>query len=200
MSSDMNPRTCVVTRTEKSPDEMIRFVLDPQNRVVPDLKRKLPGRGVWVTAHKQMIEEAIAKDHFQRGFKAQVVVDYSLTQLIEDLFKQSTLGLLGLARKSGSVVTGQAKANDAVRAGAASIVLHATDAANDGTKKLDAAIRSLEEDDEEIPSVFKCFSSDELDAALGNVNTMHLAILSGGIAENLEAILIKLNAFQEIQT
>jgi len=194
----MNLRTCVVTRTEKSPDQMIRFVLDPEARVVPDIKRKLPGRGVWVTAQRKIIEEAITKGHFQRGFKAQVVVESNLTQLIENLLKQSALGLLGMARKSGSVVTGQAKSNDAVRAGAASIVLHATDAAADGTRKLEAAIRSLEEEDEEVPSVFKNFSSDELDAALGNVNIMHLAVLSGGIAEKLKSVLKKLGAIQAL--
>ncbi len=198
MSLDMNPRTCVVTRTEKSPDEMVRFVLGPNDQVTPDLKLKLPGRGVWVTASKKMIDEAISKDHFQRGFKQKVVVDKDLTQLIEKLLKQSALGLLGLARKSSSVVTGQSKSSDAVRAGAASVILHATDAAADGTRKLEAAIRSLDEDEgDDIPKVFHCFTSDELDSALGNVNTMHLAVLSGGIAENLEGILIKLSAFQD---
>lgn len=195
----MNPRTCIVTRTEKSPDEMIRFVLGPSGTVTPDLRRKLPGRGVWVTATKKMIDEAVSKKHFHRGFKKQIVIENNLTQLVERLLVQSALALISLARKSGSVVTGQSKANDAIRAGAASVVIHAKDAAADGIRKLKAATGSLEEEySDEIPSVFHCFSSDELDGALGAVNTMHLAILSGGIAENLESVLTKLKTFQEV--
>lgn len=193
----MNTRTCIVSREDKSPDQMIRFVLGPSNEVTPDLKRKLPGRGVWVTAEKNMIEQAIAKGHFHRGFKQQVVVNDDLTQLIETLLRQSALGLLGMAKKSGSVVLGRSKSNDAIRANAAQIVLHATDAAEDGRKKLEAAIRSLDEEEgDEIPGVFCCFSGDELDAAFGGVNIMHLVVLPGGIADNLEGILQKLVAFK----
>ena len=43
-------RTCIVTRAVKPVAELIRFVLGPDDQVVPDLKHKLPGRGVWVTA------------------------------------------------------------------------------------------------------------------------------------------------------
>jgi len=193
----MNTRTCTVSKQDKSPDQMIRFVLGPSNEVTPDLKRKLPGRGVWVTANKEMVEQAIAKGHFHRGFKRQVVVNNDLTQLIETLLRQSALGLLGMAKKSGSVITGQSKSNDAIRAGAAQIAMHATDAAADGTKKLEAAIRSLDEEEgDEIPGVFCCFSSDELDAAFGGVNIMHLIVLPGGITDSLESILRKLVAFK----
>ena len=47
---DGSQRTCIVTRAKLPPDELLRFVLAPDGQVVPDLKRKLPGRGVWVQA------------------------------------------------------------------------------------------------------------------------------------------------------
>jgi len=37
-------RTCVVSRKPAAETELIRFVLDPEGRVVADLKRRLPGR------------------------------------------------------------------------------------------------------------------------------------------------------------
>src|SRR5882724_11710040 len=43
-------RTCIVTGEEGTPERMIRFVVGPQGEVVPDLARKLPGRGLWVRA------------------------------------------------------------------------------------------------------------------------------------------------------
>ena len=64
-------RTCVVTRRAGSPDDLIRFVLAPDGTVTPDLKRKLPGRGVWVTARRKEIAEAVKKRAFTRGFKAE---------------------------------------------------------------------------------------------------------------------------------
>ena len=64
-------RTCIVSRTAKPPAEMIRFVLGPGNEVYPDLKHKLPGRGVWVTAQADMVNEAVRRRLFSRAFKAE---------------------------------------------------------------------------------------------------------------------------------
>ena len=79
----MNPRTCIATRQERSPDEMIRFVLDGDDRVVPDLKRKLPGRGVWITNGKSHVKTAIEASLFARSFKKAVTVGQDLLDLID---------------------------------------------------------------------------------------------------------------------
>ena len=65
-------RTCIVSRTVRPPAELIRFVLGPENQVVPDLRHKLPGRGVWVTARRAVVEEAVRRRLFARAFKAEV--------------------------------------------------------------------------------------------------------------------------------
>ena len=182
---DMNPRTCIVTREEGSPDQLIRFVLGPEGKVYPDLKRKLPGRGVWVSCERSRVEEAVQKGAFARGLKTKVVADISLPQQVEALMKADALGLLALAKKAGEIVPGQANAEAAVKSGAAALVLTATDASEGGVGKMERALHALEQFEDITVPAFRMFSSDELDQATGGVNTMHLALLSGGIADKL---------------
>ena len=71
-------RTCIVTRAALPAAELIRFVLGPDDRVFADLKHKLPGRGVWVTARRDLVQEAVKRRLFARAFKAEVKVGATL--------------------------------------------------------------------------------------------------------------------------
>lgn len=192
MAQDMNPRTCIVTRQEKSPDEMIRFVVGPDNQVFPDLKRKLPGRGVWVTAERKKLEEAVSKNLFARGFKDKVKADDNLPQLVEDLLRQTTLQALAMTKKAGLVATGQAKAEAMIRDSAALALLQASDAGTDGVKKLAAAIKAQKVYEERETMLIDEFTSEELDKTLNGTNTMYVALLKGGAAEKLVKMIDRL--------
>lgn len=109
-------RTCVVTRQVRPEHELIRFVLDPCARVVVDLKHRLPGRGVWVTAQRAALEEAVRRKAFARGFRRQVEVDQDLPEQVAAALRSSALGSLGLARKAGAALSGFAKVDALVRA------------------------------------------------------------------------------------
>lgn len=196
MKRDMNPRTCIVTRTEQSPDLMVRFVLDPESRVVPDLKRKLPGRGVWVSCDKALVQQAVAKGLFSRGFKAKVEAGQDLPDLVESLMCRNALDAISLAKKAGVVVPGQAKAEAAMRSGEAGLLLMASDAGADGVTKMGFALRTLELHDGLNLPLFRSFASAELDGATGGVNVMHLAILSGGMAGRLQIMLERLRRYR----
>ena len=111
---DMSERTCIVTRQVGEPDGLLRFVAGPDMSVVPDLKRKLPGRGCWVTAERQYVEQAAKKNIFARALKMKVTSPDDLPEMVDRLLKQSVLGSLGLARKAGQVVMGAAKAEGEV--------------------------------------------------------------------------------------
>ena len=192
MAQDMNPRTCIVSKTEKSPSQMIRFVLGPGNQVFPDLKRKLPGRGVWVTANRKMIEDAIAKSIFSKGFKNKVEVDNGLPDLIEKLLRKDALQALMIAKKSGLVMTGQAKSEGLVRDGAVSALLQASNAGSDGAKKLASAIKTQKVYAEQDVKLINEFSSDELDEALSKTNTVFVALLKGGATNKLVEMIDRL--------
>ncbi len=178
----MNDRTCIVTREAGGPDDMIRFVAGPDGAVVPDLKRDLPGRGCWVKAERRLVDEAVKRKLFARALKEGVTPDADLGALVERLLTKSALGSLALARKAGAVVTGSTKVDQAIRTGAAVMVLHAKEAAADGVRKLDQARRAvvfLEGPD--IPS-FSLFTGEEMDLAFGGGNVIHAAVLEGKAA------------------
>lgn len=176
---EMNDRTCIVTRETAAPDNLIRFVVGPDSSVVPDLKRNLPGRGCWVTADRTHIERAAAKRLFSRAFRSEVIVPPDLGAMIDRLLARSALGLLGLARKAGSVTLGAAKTEAAVRAGKALAVLHAEEAAEDGCRKIAQARRAtVHLGGPDIPA-YKLFSEAELGLALGGANVIHAALLVG---------------------
>ena len=186
-------RLCAVTRETRPIDQLIRFVLDPEGRVVPDLKRRLPGRGVWMTATRATVETAIRRKLFGRAFEATAIVDPGLADLIDRLISEATLGTLGLALKAGQLVTGFAKVEGAIAAGTATGLIHARDAAEDGVAKLAAAVRRSSrvasrqigrtQEKNGIP-VIRSFDSAQLDLALGRSNVIHAALLAGRASES----------------
>src|SRR5215468_9784478 len=89
-------RTCVVTREARPVDAMIRFVVGPDQSVVPDLKRKLPGRGAWVTASRDVLATAVKRGAFARAFRADVEVAPDLAETVERLMERAVLEALGV--------------------------------------------------------------------------------------------------------
>ena len=133
-------RLCVATRTVRPVADLIRFVVGPDGEAVPDLKRKLPGRGVWVTATQDALGDAIKRKVFARGFKRDVRLPPDLLERTERLLEQSALDALAIAAKA-AVVSGFAKVETALLRDQVVALLHAAEAAPDGVKKLDAALR-----------------------------------------------------------
>ena len=137
-------RMCAVTRQVRPIDELIRFVVSPQGEVVPDLKRKLPGRGLWVSASHQAVAEAARRNQFSKGFKRQIRVTAALAADTEALLVRGVIDALAMAAKAGQVVSGFSKVADALerRQIQAPIhaLIHASDGAADGIRKLDAQL------------------------------------------------------------
>ncbi|MGH6763294.1 MAG: RNA-binding protein [Phyllobacterium sp.] len=189
----MNDRTCIVTRESGSVDNMIRFVAGPDGTVVPDLKRNLPGRGCWVKAERRCVDEAVRRKLFPRALKDSVKAADDLGESVDRLLTKSALGSLGLARKAGVVITGAMKVDAGVRSGKVKLLLHALDAAPDGVRKMDQAryaVRGAGGPD--IPAL-SLFKSEEMDLALGGVNVIHAAVISGTAAAGFvkRALLLK---------
>jgi len=174
-------RTCIVTRTKGEPETMIRFVLGPDAAVVPDLKRKLPGRGVWVTASAERVAEAVKRQAFSRGFKTKVCVSEGLADEIEALLTKDCLQALSLANKAGLVITGLTKVERALADHPVAGLIQATDGGADGERKLRAALNQRPGGEPATPRL-KLFSSSQLDLALGRTNVIHAALIEGPAA------------------
>ncbi|WP_280949323.1 RNA-binding protein [Hoeflea olei] len=182
----VNDRMCIVTRERGQPDGLIRFVAGPDGTVVPDLRHVLPGRGCWVTAERSVVELAVRRKLYGRALKAEAAAAPDLGATVDRLLCESLFGMMNLARKSGQFVTGSGKVEDAVRSGAAVALMHASDAAEDGVRKLRQAntARAMGVAEAEIP-VFRLFSADELALAMGEGAFIHAAALAGQAGEGV---------------
>src|SRR2546423_10135785 len=118
-------RLCVATRLVRPVGELIRFVASPDGVLTPDLKRKLPGRGAWVTASRAAFLEAVRKKAFARALKRPVDVPADLADTIAALLERRALDMLALANKAGLVVAGYAKVMERIEAGRAVAVIQA---------------------------------------------------------------------------
>lgn len=178
-------RMCAVTRQVSPVDDLIRFVVGPSGDVVPDLKRKLPGRGLWLSASHATVSEAVKRKVFSRGFKREVRVSPTLADETERLLVRAVIEALAMAAKAGQVVSGFTKAEDAIGQRDMVALLHASDGAADGIRKLgaklDAQTRQTAENtgkSHDVP-VIAALTSEELDLALGRSNVIHAAVLAG---------------------
>jgi predicted RNA-binding protein YlxR (DUF448 family) len=177
-------RMCVVSRQVRPIDELIRFVVAPSGEVVADLKRKLPGRGLWVSASRKMLAEAVRRHQFSRGFKRDVRVAATLAADTEALLERFVVDALAMAAKAGQVISGFTKVADALEGhGQAAVraLIHATDGATDGIRKLDAIVRQNGGNNGHSAAVriVNVLTSEQLDLALGRSNVIHAALLAG---------------------
>jgi predicted RNA-binding protein YlxR (DUF448 family) len=185
-------RLCAVSREVKPVDFMIRFVIGPDG-VVPDLKRKLPGRGLWITADKHTLKDAVAKNVFARGFKRELRVTPALVEETERLLIRSALDALAIAGKASLVVAGFAKVEAAIAGEDIVGVIHAQDAAADGVAKLSGALRRR--GDSAPIAVIQAFTTTQLDLALGRSNVVHAALLAGPANDTFLARFARLERF-----
>jgi len=174
-------RMCAVTREVRPIGELIRFVVSPQGEVIPDLKRKLPGRGLWVSASRQTVAEAVRRNQFSKGFKREIRAAPTLPADTDALLVRSATEALAMAAKAGQVVAGFSKVEGALAQGQAQALIHASDGAADGIRKLDAIVRQKRAnlgESQDFPIV-NVLTSAELDLALGRSNVIHAALLAG---------------------
>jgi predicted RNA-binding protein YlxR (DUF448 family) len=165
-------------------DQLIRFVLDPEGKVVPDLRHRLPGRGVWVTARGDVIAIAEKKRLFNRGFKEEVQVEPGLALRVQGLMEEGALSAISFALKAGEIVMGFAKVESALEKGGVIGIVQASEAAEDGRYKIEAAVKRRFGRRDAIPFV-RIFKSEQLDLALGRSNVIHAALLEGRASKNV---------------
>ncbi len=171
-------RLCLATRTVTPVSDMLRFVVGPDDSVVPDLACKLPGRGAWVTATRDALNLALKRKAFGRAFKGKGTTTPALPDLVETLLLADTRAALSIANKAGKVITGTTKAEAALASDTVSLILHAADARPDGVRKLNGFARQMEAAGMRPVAVVDCFSGLELDLALGRSNVVHAALLA----------------------
>lgn len=168
-------RRCIVTGRVLPRGDLIRFALDPGNEVIPDLEGRLPGRGFWLSAARDMVETAVAKRMFAKAARQSVTVPVGLADQVERLLVRRSLDFLGLARRAGQAVFGYEKVRAELKAGRVALLLAARDGAPGGREKIRRLGPGL--------PLIDLFSAAELGAALGRDDLVHVSIGPGRVAE-----------------
>ncbi|MDF1620412.1 RNA-binding protein [Pseudothioclava nitratireducens] len=165
-------RRCIVTGDVQPKQGLVRFVLGPDGTIYPDLAEKLPGRGIWVTADRDIIEKAAAKGMFARAAKAPAKTPENLADLVEEGLAKRVVELISLVRKSGKAVVGFEKVKGWLSEGRAKVLLQASDGSERGKGKLWTP---------EGGRWFGCLTSAELGLAFGRDHAIHGALAAGGL-------------------
>lgn len=173
---------------------LIRFVAGPDGSVVPDLARKLPGRGFWIEARRESVDQAIKKGLFSKAARQRLLAEQDLSDRIERLLARRLLDHLGLARREGALVTGFEKVHAALKGGKVGVVIEASDGSADGRNKVLGVAQHLSP----VPQIAGFFASDEISLAIGLENVIHVALLAGRRAEHWAIEARKLAGFRPI--
>lgn len=181
-------RRCIVSGEVKAAEEMIRFVAGPDGEVVPDLVGKLPGRGFWLSARRDMVNTAAAKNLFSKAARRKLVAPPDLADRIEHLLARRCLELLGLARRAGQAIVGFEKVKAELKSRRGAVLLAAADGAADGRDKIRALAPAL--------PLIEWLRSDELGAAFGRDHAVHVLLLPGRLAEGLRIEAARLSGFR----
>lgn len=198
MTKDDRERRDIVSGNVMPEERLVRFVAGPDGVVVPDLARKLPGRGLWVEARREAVQAAAKRGAFSRAAKTKLAAPADLADQVERLLRARLLAGLGLARRAGDLILGFEKVVSAVSAGRAAWLIEAADGSDDGRRKVLQAARRSEAAGFSPPRLLGLFSSEELGLALGLGNVIHLAFLAGRGAERWTLDVERMSGFSPL--
>jgi uncharacterized protein len=170
-------RRCIVTGEIRDRAVLLRFVVGPDGAVVPDVEARLPGRGLWLTPRRDIVDRAVAKRVFARAARRSVTAPPELADRIESLLARRCCDVLGLARRAGLAVAGFERVGEAVRHGRAGLLLLALDGADGGRGKLSALGRGL--------PVASVLTAAEVGAVFGRERIVHTAVTDGALCRRL---------------
>ena len=174
-------RRCLVTRAVRPKAELIRFVAGPDGAVVPDLAEVLPGRGLWLSACRDVLHSACARNVFAKAAKMPLHPAPDLADEVERLLVRRCIELIGLARRAGAAVGGFDKVSGRIASGSPGVLLQARDAAADGRRKLRAMARTRHAG---VP-VVEILDAGELGQAFGARSFVHVALDEGSLARRV---------------
>ncbi|ARO15658.1 hypothetical protein BVG79_02318 [Ketogulonicigenium robustum] len=185
-------RRCIVTGEVQPKAGLVRFVVGPDNTVVPDILERLPGRGMYVSATRAAIDAAGRKE-FARAAKAQVTVPADLADEVERMLVRRVIDLIALARKAGLAICGFEKVKAQLDKAqfdsrAVRVLLQADDGSERGKAKLWTPTGAR---------YFSCLSSEELGFAFGRQSVIHGALSAGALSDHVVEEASKLRGMRE---
>jgi predicted RNA-binding protein YlxR (DUF448 family) len=174
--SDGPERKCIVTGDVQPKYGLVRFVIGPDDRVVPDVLAKLPGRGIYVSSDREALQKAVSKGLFARAARKQVLASADLVAEVEGLLARRVIDLVSLQRKAGKAVAGYEKVKGWLDQEVAEVLIQASDGSGRGKSKLSTP---------HYGTYIGWLTADELGLAFGRQTVIHGALASGGLTQRV---------------
>jgi hypothetical protein len=187
-SAPPRERRCLISRTAFPVDQLVRFVVGPDQEIVPDIDGRLPGRGLWLRAQRETVTAACEGKGFAKAARAPVRIESGLADRVEDLLARRCLNTIGLARRSSEVVAGFEKVKALLKGHKNAVLMIANDGADDGRRKMLSVGENV--------TVIDLFSSTELGHVFGREKTVFAALVEGGLATLLKRDASRLKGFR----
>jgi uncharacterized protein len=177
---------------------MFRFVVSPDRALIPDLAGKLPGRGIWLSASRDVIEDprgtprkGMSSGGMPSGVKGRelvraiaraargpVQVPPDLPVVLETALIRRIGDFLGLARRAGQAIAGFEKARDWMRTHPVGLVLQAADGSEAERTRFRSAVPDA------VP-VVDPLTGAELGRVFGHDTVVHVALAPGRLASSI---------------
>jgi predicted RNA-binding protein YlxR (DUF448 family) len=183
-------RRCIASGQVRPKGELLRFVVGPDGQVVPDVEQRLPGRGIWLSARRDVVNTAVTKRLFARAARRAVTVPDDLVGMVDRLLAGRVLGALGFARRAGQAVCGFEKVKAELKSGRVAVLVEARDASDDGRGKMKALATGL--------PVVELFDGAELGSVFGRDHAVHVGVAPGGLAQRLVEEASRLAGYRQI--
>jgi uncharacterized protein len=188
VSTAKSQRRCIVTGEIHDRSSLLRFVVGPNGELVADMASRLPGRGLWLTPRRDILESAIARRLFARSAHRAIIMPAGFADRVEALLVRRCLDAIGLGRRAGLAVAGFEKAREAVQTGKATLLFLALDGAEGGRRKMRALACGL--------PVAIVLTAAEMGAIFGRDHVVNIAIGDGGLSGRLIAVAEKIAGFR----
>lgn len=187
MAQELEVRKCVISGKALPKEELLRFIVLRNGEFIPDFNKKLPGRGVYLSNSKKLLESLVEKSPLNKILHKNVRIDENLPQIVEKILANRGLEAINLARKAGDLILGFEKIKEMITKGKAAFVIEAADAGADGRQKMAEMARELEQ--------FILYDVDTFDKALGRENTVYLAVAKSKISPMVRTALNRYQTF-----
>ncbi|WP_408901742.1 DUF448 domain-containing protein [Oecophyllibacter saccharovorans] len=167
----------MVTRQQEAPERMLRLVIGPGGEAVVDLAARLPGRGMWLAARREVVEAPKLAQSMARAMRREVKLPEDFAKLVCEGLARRVQDGISLARRAGEAVSGFQKCRDMITGGRAGLLLCAEGASQDELARLLSGHRDLPV--MRVPERF-------LAVAFGRGRAVYAVVAPGALARRLK--------------
>ena len=168
-------------------DDFIKICLSPDNKLIPDLCDKLPGKSVWLPAHKDLIVDILREEDLKTYFGISKIYSPDLVSLIEMILRKKIVSSISMTKKSGVLAIGLEAIKAQLIQNRHCLIIVARGARSLANKSFFAS---------ENVSIFESLlEQKDLEKSTGKINVKYIGVFSKNFKKTIQVDLNKLKGF-----